>query len=119
MKKESVNTFSGGQDGGLMLDLHPSTTPNTVLTDNLNGTFITYNGNEYCLQNDRGNFQVAELNPGYIPIGAKEYNGIIYIVSVKNALKDGKIDTANCVTEIGTYPGINWNIERNDVGEAK
>lgn len=119
MKKESVNTFSGGQDGGLILDLHPSTTPNTVLTDNLNGTFITYNGNEYCLQNDRGNFQVAELNPGYIPIGAKEYNGIIYIVSVKNALKDGKIDTANCVTEIGTYPGINWSIERNDVGEAK
>lgn len=120
MKKESLkNTFSGGQDGGMILDLHPSTTPNTVLTDNLNGTFITYNGNEYCLQNDRGNFVVAGLKKGYIPIGAKEYNGIIYIVSVKNALEDGKIDTANCVTEIGTYPGVDWSRDRDDVGEAK
>jgi hypothetical protein len=109
MKKESVNTFSGGQDGGMMLDLHPSTTPNTVLTDNLNGTFITYNGNEYSLQNDRGNFEVASLKKDYIPIGAKEYNGIIYIVSVymKDALtEDGKINVDMCTTEIGTYPGI-------------
>lgn len=122
MKKESVNTFSGGQDGGMMLDLHPSTTPNTVLTDNLNGTFITYNGNEYCLQNDRGNFEVASLKKGYIPIGAKEYNGIIYIVSVNmdGALtEDGKINVDMCTTEIGTYPGVNWSIERNTVGEAK
>ena len=109
MKKESVNTFSGGQDGGMMLDLHPSTTPNTVLTDNLNGTFITYNGNEYSLQNDRGNFEVAALKKDYIPIGAKEYNGIIYIVSVymKDALtEDGKINVDMCTTEIGTYPGV-------------
>ena len=122
MKKESVNTFSGGQDGGMMLDLHPSTTPNTVLTDNLNGTFITYNGNEYSLQNDRGNFEVAALKKDYIPIGAKEYNGIIYIVSVNmdGALtEDGKINVDMCTTEIGTYPGVDWSIERNTVGEAK
>ena len=106
MKKESVNTF----EKGLNLDLNPVMTPNSVLTENLNGTFITYNGNEFCLQNDKGNFKVASLSDGYVPIGAKEYNGIIYIVSVKNAYTDdGEIDSENCLTEIGTYPGLDWN----------
>ena len=103
MKKESVNQFNQGMN----LDLHPTVTPNSVLTDNLNGTFITYNGNEFCLQNDKGNFKVASLSEGYVPIGAKEYNGIIYIVSVKNKLNEnGEIIPEECVTEIGTYPGV-------------
>ena len=107
MKKESVNQFNGG----LNVDLHPMVTPNSVLTDDLNGTFITYNGNEFCLQNDKGNFEVAHLSDGYVPIGAKEYNGIIYIVSVKNALNDdGEIILDECLTEIGTYPGVDWNV---------
>ena len=101
-------------------------TPNSVLTDNLNGTFITYNGNEFCLQNDKGNFAVSGLSEGYEPIGAKEYNGVIYIVSVKNAFavdettgeyitdENGnyKIDPSNCLTEIGTYPGLDWSIDK-------
>ena len=107
MKKESVNQWQGG----LNVDLHPMVTPNSVLTDDLNGTFITYNGNEFCLQNDRGNFEVAHLSDGYVPIGAKEYNGIIYIVSVKNALNDdGEIILDECLTEIGTYPGVDWSV---------
>lgn len=91
MKQNATNEFKDG----LNLDLHPIVTPNTVLTDNLNGTFITYNGNEFCLQNDRGNEYVTSLSEGYIPIGIKEYNGILYIVSV-NGNK----------TEIGTYPSL-------------
>ncbi|MBO7080380.1 MAG: hypothetical protein J6W64_11410 [Bacilli bacterium] len=91
MKQTVVNEFKDG----LNLDLHPIVTPNTVLTDNLNGTFITYNGNELCLQNDRGNTEICSLTDGFIPIGAKEHNGIIYIVSVKDD-----------ITEIGTYPGL-------------
>ena len=42
MKKESVNTFSDG----LNYDLNPLSTPNTLLTDNVNGTYITFNGDE-------------------------------------------------------------------------
>ena len=110
MKKESVNQFNQGMN----LDLHPTVTPNSVLTDNLNGTFITYNGNEFCLQNDKGNFKVASLSKDYVPIGAKEYNGIIYIVSVKNVYENPDeedeekriIKTEDCITEIGTYPGL-------------
>ena len=48
MNKVAVNTFSDG----LITDLNPLSTPNTVLTNCLNGTIITYNGNEFTLQND-------------------------------------------------------------------
>ena len=98
MKQTATNSFSDG----LNLDLHPIVTPNTVLTDNLNGTFITYNGNEFCLQNDRGNKEVAHLSAGYTPIGIKEHNGILYIVSYS---------PTEDKTEIGTYPGVDWNVE--------
>ena len=121
MKKESINQFNDA----LNLDLHPMVTPNSVLTDNLNGTFITYNGNEFCLQNDRGNHSVAKLSEGYVPIGAKEYNGVIYIVSVKNDFEKDEngdyiideeteekiINPSECLTEIGTYPGVDWSVE--------
>ena len=97
MKQQTVNEFKDG----LNLDLHPLVTPKTVLTDNINGTFITYNGNEFCLQNDRGNKYVTSLTEGYIPIGIKEHNGILYIVSYS---------PSEDKTEIGTYPGVDWNV---------
>ena len=70
-KQETVNTF----DGGLIMDLNPIVTPNNVLTNALNATSITYDGNEFVLQNDMGNGEVhtARLDKGYIPIGMKEH----------------------------------------------
>lgn len=41
-KQVATNDFSKG----LMMDLNPMTTPNSVMTDCLNGTIITYDGNE-------------------------------------------------------------------------
>ena len=99
-KSQATNSWKDG----LNKDLNPVVTPNTVLTDNLNGTFITYNGNEFCLQNDKGNEFVAELkdsnNKIYIPIGIKEHNGILYIVAVSEDNQD---------TVIGSYPSPDWN----------
>lgn len=86
MKQESVNTFNEG----LNFDLNPLTTPNNILTDCVNGTFVTFNGDELALQNDSGNTTInsevnpqlpVRLTPGYYPIGIKEYGGILYIVS--------------------------------------
>ena len=93
MRKESSNQFTEG----LVCDLNPINTPNTVLTDALNATIITYDGNEYSLQNDRGNYPLenCRLKPNYIPVGLKEYGDILYIVSY-NPLNDN--------VEIGTYP---------------
>jgi hypothetical protein len=78
-KNEAVNTFNGG----LVMDLNPVSTPNNVLTNCLNGTLVTYNGNEYTLQSDMGNGRVetAYLPSGYVPIGIKEHGGIIYVAS--------------------------------------
>ena len=45
MKKNATNTFKDG----LITDLNPLATPNNVLTNNLNGTLITYNGDELLL----------------------------------------------------------------------
>lgn len=92
-RQEASNTF---QDG-LISDLHPLNTPNTVLTDCLNGTIITYNGNEFILQNDMGNYELenCKLKPNFIPVGIKGYGDILYIVSYNPITKQ---------TEIGSYP---------------
>lgn len=90
---ETSNTW----EEGLVMDLNPLSTPNSVLTDCVNGTFITYNGNEFSLQNDQGNYKLeyCRLSPNYIPVGIKEYGDILYIVS-QNPLDNS--------VEIGSYP---------------
>lgn len=93
MREIANNTFNDG----LLMDMQPLTTPNTVLTDCLNGTLITYDGNEFVLQSDDGNARVGKcrLTKDFIPLGVKEYGGIIYIVS-QNPF------TGEC--EIGSFP---------------
>ena len=92
-RQETSNTFSEG----LIKDLNPINTPSTALTDCVNGTIITYDGNEYSLQNDKGNYGLknCKLSPNYIPVGIKEYGDILYIVSY-NPLDES--------VEIGSYP---------------
>lgn len=92
-RQETSNTFSDG----LIKDLNPINTPDTALTDCVNGTIITYDGNEYSLQNDRGNYALenCKLPDGYIPVGTTEYGGILYIVSYSPIEKR---------MEIGSYP---------------
>ena len=54
------------------------------LTDALNATFVTYNGNELILQNDMGNSRIQDritgsimgLKEGFIPLSMKEHGGI-------------------------------------------
>jgi hypothetical protein len=110
MKKETVNTF----DKGLVKDLHPLTTPNNVLTDALNATLITYNGNEMVLQNDMGNTKVgtAFLPAGYVPVGMKEHGGIVYVAAYNPETKKG---------QIGSYPspkqlweGEDWSVNTEE-----
>ncbi len=67
MKRESVNTFSGG----LTYDINPITTPNNVLTDGVNATFLTFNGDEMALQNDAGNTKIIA---SYGDLNKEPYN---------------------------------------------
>lgn len=121
---QAQNTFNEG----MVLDNHPLMTPNTVLTDALNATLVTMNGNEMVLQNDMGNARVenAKLPPGYIPIGMKEYGGIIYIACYNPLTNKGQIGcfpspqrqkTATQISGITPtfkFPDVTYIKEEND-----
>ncbi len=120
---QAQNTFNEG----MVLDNHPLMTPNTVLTDALNATLVTMNGNEMVLQNDMGNAKVenAKLPPGYIPIGMREYGGIIYIACYNPLTNKGQIgcfpspqrqNTATQISEVTPtfkFPDVTYIKEEN------
>ena len=93
------------------MDFSPENTKSEVLTNALNATLLTFNGNELSLQNDMGNARVesAFLPEGYIPVGTCEYGGIIYIVSY-NPLEDK--------SQIGCFPSPERNISREEMGRS-
>lgn len=108
-KKATVNGFTEG----LSMDLNALTDTKETLIDALNATLVTGNGNEMILQNDDGNVKIAykdkkdtvqyvSLKEGYLPIGIKEYGGIIYIASVNP-------DPKNYMCELGTYPSPDYD----------
>lgn len=91
--EQANNTFNKG----LQMDSSPLVQGNDSLSNALNATIITQNGNEIVLQNDMGNAKInrAFLPPGYEPVGVKEYGGIIYIASYNPM-------TGKC--QIGSFP---------------
>lgn len=98
---------SNGFSQGIIMDYDPMGTPNTALTNALNATFMTYNGNEGALQNDLGNGRVesAYLPEGFIPIGTTSFGGIMYIVSY-NPLQD--------ICQIGSFPSPERNFTKSE-----
>ncbi len=102
-KTEATNTFTGG----MIMDLNPQQTPDNVLVNALNGTIITFQGNEKVLQNDMGNGRVetAFLPEKYIPLGTAELGGIIYVVSYN------PIDN-RC--QIGSFPSPQRNLSTDE-----
>ena len=106
MKKQATNQFVDG----LVTDFHPLTAKNTTLVNALNATLVTTKGNEMVLQNDVGNIKIqytedneqkfVQLSEGFIPLGIKEYGGIIYIVSYHLP----SAEYPNGAGEIGSFP---------------
>lgn len=81
---------------GLVMDLSPDAIQNNCLTNALNATYVTMNGNELSLQNDMGNAKFgAKLPEGYIPLGTTQLGGIIYLVIY---------NPTNGKTQIGSFP---------------
>lgn len=89
--EENKNTF----EEGLNLDSNILSASNKSLSDALNATLITMNGNEFVLQNDMGNVVMDKLSSNFIPVGLKEFGGVIYIASYNPKTGQG---------EIGTFP---------------
>ena len=101
--EQAVNQFNKG----LQTDTHPLVQGNDTLSDALNATFVTMNGNEVVLQNDMGNRRVdnAFLPPGYEPVGIKEYGGVIYVASY-NPITNR--------SQIGSFPSPERKIDSLD-----
>ena len=101
--EQAVNTFNKG----LQTDTNPMIQGNDTVTDCLNGTLVTMNGNEIVLQNDMGNRRVdnAFLPEGYEPVGMKEYGGIIYIAAY-NPITNR--------SQIGSFPSPERRISSHD-----
>lgn len=89
--EENKNTF----EEGLNLDSNILSASNKGLSDALNATLITMNGNEFVLQNDMGNAIMDKLSENFIPVGLKEFGGVIYVASYNPKTGQG---------EIGTFP---------------
>ena len=105
MKQQESNQF----DKGMSLDTNPIAMDNHTLSGALNATMITMNGNELVLQNDMGNARVetAYLPDGFVPVGMKEYGGIVYVASY-NPISDQ--------SQIGSFPSPERNISNEDAG---
>ena len=105
-RKITTNTFGEG----LIMDFAPDNTPNTSLSNALNATLLTYNGNEMSLQNDMGNGRVesAYLPKGYIPVGVCEFGDIIYIASYNPLINK---------SQIGCFPSPERNISNKEISD--
>lgn len=105
MNKITQNSFGDG----LNMDQNALVTPNSVMTNCLNGTLLTFNSNDNVLQNDMGNGKVhnAYLPSGWVPVGMKEYGGIIYVAAYNPELKQ---------SQIGSFPSPQQNYENNKNG---
>ena len=92
-KKQTSNTFNEG----LVKDYHPLTVPNNTLTDALNATFVTMNGNDYRKTDFTGGVALV--------IGAEE-DGISRLVAEKcdytvSLPMKGKIESLNASVAAG------------------
>lgn len=84
----------------MILDLEPLSIQKSQLSDALNATVLTYNGNDGVLQNDMGNTLIQDANTGnlmglqegFIPVGMKEHGGVLYLASI-NKEGEGQIGT--------------------------
>ena len=92
---------------GLQMDTHPMMQGNDSMTDCLNGTLISMNGNEVILQNDMGNRRIdhAFLPSGYEPVGIKEHGGVIYVASYNPITNK---------SQIGSFPSPERIIDYHD-----
>ena len=106
--KTTTNVFLDG----ITTDMHPLTTEKNQLTDALNATLRTFNGNELVLQNDMGNTMIQDsttgnimgLRDGFVPVGMKEHGGVLYIASYNQETNEG---------ELGTIPSPVFNYDYN------
>ncbi len=108
----NVLTAKNSFQDGLLMDFAPENTGAGNLTNALNATLVTFNGNEMVLQNDMGNGRVetARLPEGFIPVGTCEFGDIIYIVSYNPITNK---------SQIGCFPSPERNISSDEISNSE
>lgn len=88
---DTLNQFNKGD----IHDLDPALVPNEFVIDAMNIRIITTEGQGMIVTNIAGNEFSFSLSPGFVPLGATEYNGIAFIAC---------FNPLNNQCEFGTYP---------------
>lgn len=91
MGQPTVNRFNKG----LNSDISLTDVPREMFLDGHNIRLTRREEGSLWAANIRGNEETFELSDGFIPIGSKEFDGYLFIMSVRSS--DGKC-------EVGSYP---------------
>lgn len=123
MTKVATNRFTDG----LTMDTNPLVTMDTSLSNCLNGTIITFDGNEQTLQNDSGNTIIKDKDGKPIAVGhyiteecqevKKDENGKDGNVATETkTIQVFKENTILCVKE---YNGVLYIVSKNNNDELE
>jgi len=115
MALNNKGSGSNSFNDGINTDSHPLVVKNTEMIDALNVEILTVGENQYVLKNIPGDILNENagvgfaLTEGFIPLAAKSYNNIAYIVS-------GKFNTDGTFVEgeLGTFPSPKWSDYSNN-----
>lgn len=126
MTKVATNKFTDG----LTMDTNPLVTMDTSLSNCLNGTIITFDGNEQTLQNDSGNTLVKDENGNPIQISRyvteeyqeakKDENGQDILDDSGNVIMETKtrqVWREYTILGVKEYNGVLYIISKNDNNE--
>ena len=96
---KQVNKFHGGEN----LDTDFSEVGNSFTVGNENIRLMTKDGQGFIVTVMNGNVNSFSLTAGFVPIGAEEYNGVLYILSKNDTIGNSNSGKG----EIGCYPAPN------------
>lgn len=126
MTKVATNKFTDG----LTMDTNPLVTMDTSLSNCLNGTIITFDGNEQTLQNDSGNTLVKDENGNPIQISRyvteeyqeakKDENGQDIVDNFGNVIMETKtrqVWREYTILGVKEYNGVLYIVSKNDNNE--
>lgn len=98
MPKFLQNTFNAG----LNQDISDLLRPNTTLRGAKNIRIIDLGSSTYAITLVDGTEESFELSTGYVPMSSREYNNVLYIVSINTSAVPATV-------EVGSYPSPDYN----------
>ena len=99
MRDYQVNSFKQNMN----LDISDLDINNSIYRLMVNGEIYSADDNEFSAKTIKGNTKVAQLTPGFAPLGSVTFNNIAFIISHNET---------SGYSEIGTFPLYDWAISQ-------